>query len=76
MTNKGFEAEISIAETPNFRATEDKPLKYDPKQTKKVDINVLKARVQKIQSRENKKNLIIFAIFLVALSTMGVVLSI
>ena len=54
MTNKGFEAEISIAETPNFRATEDKPLKYDPKQTKKVDINVLKARVQKIQSRENK----------------------
>ena len=75
MTEKGFEAEITLDETPNYQVTDEKPLKTNNNQTKKVDINVLKARVQEIQNKENKKNLSIFVFFLLALATLGIFLS-
>tara|TARA_B100001063_G_C16366390_1_gene358496 strand:- start:307 stop:537 length:231 start_codon:yes stop_codon:yes gene_type:complete len=75
MTEKGFEAEITLDETPNYQVTDEKPLKTNNNQTKKVDINVLKARVQEIQNKENKKNLSIFVFFLLALASLGIFLS-
>ena len=76
MSEKGFESEITLEKTPNFGVTEEKPLKILKKQSKKVDINVLKARAQEIQNKENRKNIFIFVFFLSALGTLGIYLSI
>ncbi len=76
MNEKGFEATVSLEETPNFIDTAEKPLKPEKRRIKKVDINVLKARAQKIEDKENKRNILIFFIFLVLLATAGIYLSI
>ena len=76
MLNKGFEAEINMDETPNLKVSDDRPLKDSNNQSKKVDINVLKARVQELQNKENKKNIFIFTFFLIALATLGIYLSV
>ncbi len=76
MNDKGFDAEITLGETPNFQVAEEKPLKKtNQDRPKKVDINVLKARVQEIQNKENKKNISIFIFFLTALAVLGIILS-
>jgi|TARA_B100000902_G_scaffold198279_1_gene189201 hypothetical protein len=76
MNDKGFDAEITLGETPNFQVAEEKPLKKtNLDRPKKVDINVLKARVQEIQNKENKKNISIFIFFLTALAFLGIFLS-
>ena len=76
MNDKGFDAEITLGETPNFQVAEEKPLKKtNLDRPKKVDINVLKARVQEIQNKENKKNIAIFIFFLVVLGALGIFLS-
>ena len=76
MTQKGFDADITLGETPNFEVAEEKPLKKTIiDRPKKVDINVLKARVQETQNKENKKNLAIFIFFLVVLGALGIFLS-
>ena len=76
MSEKGFEAEIVLNETPNFNAAVEKPLNSDNERIKKVDINVLKARAQEAQDKENKKNIIIFIFFLTIIASIGIVLSI
>ena len=76
MNKKGFEANVYFEETPNLEQTADKPLKSGNKRTMKVDINELKARAQKIQNRENKKNIFIFVFFLLIISAAGIYLSI
>ena len=75
MFEKGFEADIPFEKTPNVKGKADKPLKYKENQIK-VDINVLKARAQQLQDKENKKNIITFIFFLVLLGTVGIYLSI
>ena len=57
MNDKGFESDITLYETPHFGVTEEKPLKIPKKQSKKVDINVLKARAQEIENNESRKNI-------------------
>ena len=76
MINKGLESEATLNETPNFDVTEEKPLKRDNQRPKTVDINVLKARAQVIQDRENRKNIFIFVFFLAILGMIGIYLSI
>ena len=66
---------MTLNETPKFHEAEDKPLEANYNQSKKVDINVLKARVQEIQNKENKKNIAIFIFFLVVLGALGIFLS-
>lgn len=75
MTNKGFEVQNSINETPYIDNDTQKPLKTQNNRTKKVDINILKARVERAQKKENKKNLTIFAFFLGVIGTLGIYLS-
>ena len=78
MINKGLDAEINTNEAPNLNVTEDKPLisKNNVNQSGKVDINVLKARVQAVQYKENKKNIAVVIFFSIILGAIGVYFSI
>ena len=76
MYENGLKSEITLDETPNFKATEERPLNKENNQTKKVDINVLKARVQQIESREKKKNMFIFVFILTVIVVVGIYISI
>ena len=76
MSNKGFEAEVDLQETPNLDATADKPLKYQDNKNQKVDINVLKARAKAIQDKENLRNTIFIVFLLIAIGLAGVYFSI
>ena len=57
MVNKGFtEIETNI-ETPNDTGSTEKPLKTNGISSNRVDINVLKSKLQETESKEFKKNL-------------------
>ena len=75
MSEKGFESEMTLDKTPHFGVAEEKPLKISKKQSKKVDINVLKARAQEIENKESRKNISIFIFFLLMLGVFGIYLS-
>ena len=76
MTTKGFTETNTNNATPNDIGISEKPFKSELKSNKKVDINVLKARAQLIQDKENKKNIFIFIFFLTLLGAVGIYLSI
>ncbi len=76
MNNKGFEAEINLDETPNYEVSAEEPLRSKKDYTKKVDINILKARAQNLKDKENRKNIFILFFFLLLLGIFGIYLSI
>ena len=76
MTEKGFETEITLDETPNLKINVEKPLKDEDKTPKKVDINVLKKRFNENQNKENRKNAIIIGSVLFLLLLTGIFVSI
>ena len=53
----------------------DKPLNQENIQPQKVDINVLKARAQEIQDKENIKNSILILVILTILAAAGIFFS-
>tara|TARA_B100000989_G_C19159854_1_gene310994 strand:- start:169 stop:399 length:231 start_codon:yes stop_codon:yes gene_type:complete len=64
----------------NFENKEDSNISeksLDPKQTKskKVDINILRSKLEHQENKEFKKNLIIFIFCIFLLGTIGVYLS-
>ena len=65
-----------MSETPNIIGEADRPLKSENVQTKRVDINVLKARAKAIQDKENLKNSVVVIFFLIALGVTGIYFSI
>ena len=69
MTNKGFADLSTEIETPNDFSKTEKPLK------RRVDINVLKSKLQETESREFKKNLIILILLFTMLGVLGINLS-
>ena len=75
MEVKGLTDNQTNIETPNDINTTEKPLKSDPIAFKRVDINVLKSKLQDNQNKEFRKNLTIFIFFLVALGSLGIYLS-
>ena len=76
MEEKGFDTEITLNKTPEFKVSEEKPLINNINRTKKVDINILKDRLQQIQNREQKKNISIFISFLLIIGILGIFLSV
>ena len=75
MDNKGFaETKISI-ETPNDVSQTEKPLKSRPITSNRVDINVLKSKLQETESKELKKNIYILSSLVAGLGALGVYLS-
>ena len=75
MTNKGFaDNEISI-ETPNDVSVAEKPLKDRQIKSQRVDINVLKSKLQETESKEFKKNVFILSSLILALGVLGIYFS-
>ena len=75
MNDKGFaDTDVNI-ETPNDVMVAEKPLKSSKIKSGRVDINVLKAKLQDTESKELKKNIFILTILISALVMIGVYLS-
>jgi hypothetical protein len=62
-------------EDPKIINDTDKPLNQENIQSQKVDINVLKARAQAIQDKENIKNSILILVILTILAAAGIFFS-
>ena len=62
-------------EDPKIINDTDKPLNQENIQPQKVDINVLKARAQAIQDKENIKNSILILVILTILAAAGIFFS-
>ena len=75
MSNKGFAEIQTDIETPNDVNVTEKPLKTDKNRIKRVDINILKSKLQETESKELKKNLIILSSLILGLGILGIYLS-
>ena len=62
MNNKGCAEIQTDIETPNGVNVTEKPLKNGHIKQKRVDINVLKSKLQETESKELKKNIYILII--------------
>ena len=70
MSNKGISDIEANMQTPNDIAESEKPLKSN-----RVDINVLKSKLQETESKELKKNIIVLSTLILGLGVLGVYLS-
>tara|TARA_B100000902_G_C26912216_1_gene717456 strand:- start:395 stop:625 length:231 start_codon:yes stop_codon:yes gene_type:complete len=75
MENKGFTDNNSNVETPNGIGVAEKPLKTSQISSGRVDINVLKSKLQETESKEFKKNLYLLSFLVLGLGVLGVYLS-
>ena len=74
MINKGFTDNSSI-ETPNDINMTEKPLKSKVSRKNRVDINILKSKLQETESKEFKKNVYVLSTLILALGALGIYLS-
>ncbi len=70
MNNKGLSDIEANMQTPNSITESEKPLR-----SKRVDINVLKSKLQETESKEFKKNISILTMLIFALIILGIYLS-
>ena len=75
MTSKGFAETNTNIETPNDMGIAEKPLNTEKKTSNRVDINVLKSKLQETESKEFKKNLYILSSLVLGLGILGIYLS-
>ncbi len=75
MTNKGFTDLSAEIETPNDFTEAGKPLKTRRSLSNRVDINILKSKLQETESKEFKKNLLILIVLFTILGILGINLS-
>ena len=75
MTSKGFADIQNNIETPNDISSAEKPLKKGPLTPNRVDINVLKSKLEAKESKELKKNIYILSTLVLGLGILGVYLS-
>ena len=76
MYNKGLVRTETNNTTPNDISVAEKPLisRNNPVK-KKVDINILKSKLQEHEQKEFKKNMFILVSFLILLGSLGIYLS-
>ena len=74
MSDKGFADNQTSIETPNDIGVAEKPLSNQTI-SGRVDINVLKSKLQESESKEFKKNIFIFSIIIFGLAILGIYLS-
>ena len=72
MNNKGFAETHTSIETPNDVDVAKKPLKT---LKKRVDINILKSKLEETEAKELKKNIIILSLLIICVGTFGIYLS-
>ena len=75
MTSKGFADNNSNIETPNDIGVTEKPLKPKKIIPNRVDINVLKSKLQETESKEFRKNLYVLSKNILGLGVLGIYLS-
>ena len=75
MTTKGFTDNNTNIETPNDINVAEKPLKPRIISPNRVDINVLKSKLQETEDKEFKKNLYILSTLIIGLGILGIYLS-
>ena len=75
MTTKGFADNNTNIETPNDVGFTEKPLKSEKIIPNRVDINVLKSKLQETESKEFKKNIYILSSLILGLGILGIYLS-
>ena len=75
MNNKGFEVDQTMSETPDTLNVSKKPLKTNEPKTPRVDINVLKSKLQKNEEKQFKKNMAVFISFVAGIGAIGIYLS-
>ena len=75
MTIKGFTDNNTNIDTPNDTGNTEKPLKSKPITPNRVDINVLKSKLQETESKEFKKNLYILSSLVLGLGIIGIYFS-
>ena len=72
MNNKGFAETHVCIETPNDVDVAEKPLKT---QKKRVDINILKSKLEENETKELRKNIFILSLLIVGVGSFGIYLS-
>ena len=72
MSNKGFAETHTNIETPNDVDVAEKPLKT---LTKRVDINILKSKLEETKVKELKKNIFILSLLMIGVGSFGIYLS-
>ena len=75
MSSKGFADNNSNIETPNDIGVTEKPLKPKKIIPNRVDINVLKSKLQETESKEFRKNLYVLSTLILGLGVLGIYLS-
>ena len=75
MEIKGFADNNTKIKTPNDLSVAEKPLKTNRINSNRVDINVLKSKLQESENKEFKKNLLILSSLILALGVLGIYLS-
>ena len=75
MTSKGFTDNANNMKTPNDINVTEKPLNSNKISSGRVDINVLKSKLEAEQSKELRKNIFIFSFCVLLLGSIGVFLS-
>ena len=75
MTSKGFAGNTSNIETPKDIDVTEKPLNSNKISSGRVDINVLKSKLEAEQSKELRKNIFIFSFCVLLLGSIGIFLS-
>jgi len=72
MNNKGFAETHADVETPNDVDVAEKPLKTSKK---RVDINILKSKLEETEAKELKKNIFILSLLIIGVGAFGIYLS-
>ena len=75
MNTKGFTENTENIETPNDINVSEKPLNPNKISSGRVDINVLKSKLEAQQGKEFRKNLFIFSFCVLLLGSIGIFLS-
>ena len=75
MTIKGLTESTNNIETPKDIKVTEKPLNSNKINSGRVDINVLKSKLEAEQGKEFKKNIFIFLFCILLLSSIGIFLS-
>ena len=75
MNTKGFTENNNNIETPNDINESEKPLETNKISSGRVDINVLKSKLEAQQGKELRKNIFIFSFCVLLLGSVGLFLS-
>ena len=72
MADKDFTNLGNEIENPNDFSDAEKPIKIRRSSLNRVDINILKSKLQETESKEFKKNLLILIVLFTILAILGI----